>query len=91
MDPMAMKRSQMYGMSNSPYSQSGGTYPGQPYGSPTPHRYPMGIQGRAQVSLGGMQYPQQQVRTKFSNSLSLLKLSHNVDCITEGQFYTVAR
>lgn len=61
MDPMAMKRSQMYGMGNSPYSQPGGTYPGQPYGSPTPHRYPMGMQGRGQVGMGGMQYPQQQV------------------------------
>lgn len=61
MDPMAMKRSQMYGMGNSPYSQPGGSYPGQPYGSPTPHRYPMGMQGRGQVGMGGMQYPQQQV------------------------------
>uniref|UniRef100_A0A671L2E2 AT-rich interactive domain-containing protein 1B-like n=1 Tax=Sinocyclocheilus anshuiensis TaxID=1608454 RepID=A0A671L2E2_9TELE len=60
MDPMAMKRSQMYGMGNSPYSQPAGTYPGQPYGSPTPHRYPMGMQGRGQVGMGGMQYPQQQ-------------------------------
>lgn len=61
MDPMVMKRSQMYGMGNSPYSQPGGNYPGQPYGSPTSHRYPMGMQGRGQVSMGGMQYPQQQV------------------------------
>uniref|UniRef100_A0A8C0YB82 AT-rich interactive domain 1B n=2 Tax=Cyprinus carpio TaxID=7962 RepID=A0A8C0YB82_CYPCA len=61
MDPMAMKRSQMYAMGNSPYSQSGGTYPGQAYGSPTPHRYPMGMQGRGQVGMGGMQYPHQQV------------------------------
>ncbi|XP_043075432.1 AT-rich interactive domain-containing protein 1B-like [Puntigrus tetrazona] len=60
MDPMAMKRSQIYGMGNSPYSQPGGTYPGQPYGSPTSHRYPMGMQGRGQVGMGGMQYPQQQ-------------------------------
>uniref|UniRef100_A0A8C1RK42 AT rich interactive domain 1B (SWI1-like) n=1 Tax=Cyprinus carpio TaxID=7962 RepID=A0A8C1RK42_CYPCA len=60
MDPMAMKRSQMYGMGNSPYSQAGGTYPGQPYGSPAPHRYPIGMQGRGQVGMGGMQYPQQQ-------------------------------
>nr|XP_055041388.1 AT-rich interactive domain-containing protein 1B isoform X3 [Misgurnus anguillicaudatus] len=60
MDPMAMKRSQMYGMGNSAYSQPGGAYPGQPYGSPTSHRYPMGMQGRGQVGMGGMQYPQQQ-------------------------------
>ncbi|PWA14349.1 hypothetical protein CCH79_00018489 [Gambusia affinis] len=44
MDPMVMKRSQLYGMSNSPYSQQqGAPYPGQPYSSPSPHRYPMGI------------------------------------------------
>ncbi|XP_051500758.1 AT-rich interactive domain-containing protein 1B-like isoform X3 [Myxocyprinus asiaticus] len=60
MDPMAMKRSQMYAMSNSPYSQPGGAYAGQSYGSPAPHRYPMGMQGRGQVGIGGMQYPQQQ-------------------------------
>uniref|UniRef100_A0A673NNG2 AT-rich interactive domain-containing protein 1B-like n=1 Tax=Sinocyclocheilus rhinocerous TaxID=307959 RepID=A0A673NNG2_9TELE len=60
MDPMALKRSQMYVMGNSPYSQAGGTYPGQPYGSPAPHRYPIGMQGRGQVGMGGMQYPQQQ-------------------------------
>ncbi|XP_073789189.1 AT-rich interactive domain-containing protein 1B isoform X15 [Danio rerio] len=59
MDPMTMKRSQMYGMGNSPYSQQG-TYAGQPYGSPTAHRYPMGMQGRGQVGIGGMQYSQQQ-------------------------------
>lgn len=62
-DFMAMKRSQLYGMGNNPYSQQqqGGPYPNQPYGSPTPHRYPMGMQGRGQVGIGGMQYPQQQV------------------------------
>uniref|UniRef100_A0A8C1YL60 AT-rich interactive domain-containing protein 1B-like n=1 Tax=Cyprinus carpio TaxID=7962 RepID=A0A8C1YL60_CYPCA len=65
MDPMAMKRSQMYAMGNSPYSQSGGTYPGQAYGSPTPHRYPMGMQGRGQVGMGGMQYPQQQMPAQY--------------------------
>uniref|UniRef100_A0A671KYU5 AT-rich interactive domain-containing protein 1B-like n=1 Tax=Sinocyclocheilus anshuiensis TaxID=1608454 RepID=A0A671KYU5_9TELE len=65
MDPMAMKRSQMYGMGNSPYSQPAGTYPGQPYGSPTPHRYPMGMQGRGQVGMGGMQYPQQQMPAQY--------------------------
>nr|XP_023850774.1 AT-rich interactive domain-containing protein 1B-like [Salvelinus alpinus] len=61
-DFMAMKRSQLYGMGNNPYSQQqqGGPYPNQPYGSPTPHRYPMGMQGRGQVGIGGMQYPQQQ-------------------------------
>ncbi|XP_017272329.1 AT-rich interactive domain-containing protein 1B isoform X2 [Kryptolebias marmoratus] len=66
MDFMAMKRSQMYGMANNPYSnpqQPGvGPYPSsQPYASPPPHRYPMGMQGRSQMGMGGMQYPQQQV------------------------------
>ncbi|XP_060722244.1 AT-rich interactive domain-containing protein 1B isoform X2 [Tachysurus vachellii] len=72
MDAMAMKRSQLYGMTNSPYSQqpqqqqqqqqqqSGGAYSGQPYGAPAPHRYPMGMQGRGQVSMGALQYHHQQ-------------------------------
>ncbi|XP_071006333.1 AT-rich interactive domain-containing protein 1B-like isoform X1 [Oncorhynchus clarkii lewisi] len=64
MDTMAMKRSQLYGIGNNPYSQQqqggGGSYPGQPYGSPSPHRYPMGMHGRGQVGMSGMQYPQQQ-------------------------------
>uniref|UniRef100_A0A8C7T788 AT-rich interaction domain 1B n=1 Tax=Oncorhynchus mykiss TaxID=8022 RepID=A0A8C7T788_ONCMY len=69
-DFMAMKRSQLYGMGNNPYSQQqqGGPYPNQPYGSPTPHRYPMGMQGRGQVGIGGMQYPQQQVCQAPGNS-----------------------
>lgn len=69
MDFMAMKRSQLYGMANNPYSapqqqqqQGGGPYPaGQPYTSPPPHRYPMGMQGRSQMGMATMQYPQQQV------------------------------
>ncbi|XP_035380156.1 AT-rich interactive domain-containing protein 1B isoform X2 [Electrophorus electricus] len=67
MDAMAMKRSQIYGMGNSPYSQQqpGGTYSSQPYGAPAPHRYPMGMQGRGQVGMGGMQYPQQQVPVQY--------------------------
>ncbi|KAL0969267.1 hypothetical protein UPYG_G00224730 [Umbra pygmaea] len=63
LDFMTMKRSQLYGMGSHAYSQQqqqqGGPYPSQPYGSPPPHRYPMGMQGRGQVG-GGMQYPQQQ-------------------------------
>ncbi|KAM4633552.1 AT-rich interactive domain-containing protein 1B isoform 3-T3 [Polymixia lowei] len=61
MDAMAMKRSQLYGMSNNPYSiqQQGVPYPGQPYSAPSPHRYPMGMPGRGQMTMGGMQYPQQ--------------------------------
>ncbi|XP_029486927.2 AT-rich interactive domain-containing protein 1B-like isoform X1 [Oncorhynchus nerka] len=62
-DAMVMKRSQLYGMGNNPYSQQqqggGGSYPGQPYGSPS-HRYPMGMPGRGQMGMSGMQYPQQQ-------------------------------
>lgn len=62
MDPMAMKRSQLYGMSSNPYSQQqGAPYPSQPYNSPSPHRYPMGIPGRGQMGIGGLQYSQQQV------------------------------
>ncbi|XP_026857282.2 AT-rich interactive domain-containing protein 1B isoform X2 [Electrophorus electricus] len=62
-DFMAMKRSQLYGMGGSPYSQQqqqGVPYPSQPYGSPPPHRYTMGMQGRGQMGMGGMPYPQQQ-------------------------------
>uniref|UniRef100_I3KRB5 AT-rich interactive domain 1B n=1 Tax=Oreochromis niloticus TaxID=8128 RepID=I3KRB5_ORENI len=66
MDPMAMKRSQLYGMSTNPYSQQqGAPYPGQPYGSPTPHRYPMGMSSRGQLGMGGMQYPQQQMGSQY--------------------------
>ncbi|XP_073339905.1 AT-rich interactive domain-containing protein 1B-like [Pagrus major] len=65
MDFMAMKRSQLYSMANNPYSTTqqpgGGPYPpGQTYTSPPPHRYPMSMQGRGQMGMGGMQYPQQQ-------------------------------
>ncbi|TDG98632.1 hypothetical protein EPR50_G00202940 [Perca flavescens] len=65
MDFMAMKRSQLYSMANNPYSTpqqpGGGPYPpSQPYTSPPPHRYPMSMQGRGQMGMGGMQYPQQQ-------------------------------
>ncbi|KAM9842398.1 AT-rich interactive domain-containing protein 1B-like [Aulostomus maculatus] len=65
MDFMTMKRSQLFGMANNPYSTpqqpGGGPYPpNQPYTSPSTHRYPMSIQGRGQIGMGGMQYPQQQ-------------------------------
>ncbi|KAK0134045.1 AT-rich interactive domain-containing protein 1B [Merluccius polli] len=68
MDAMAMKRSQLYGMSNNPYSQQqGAPHPGQPYGSPLPHRYPMGMSGRGQMTtMGGMQYPQQMASAGYS-------------------------
>ncbi|CAJ1073859.1 AT-rich interactive domain-containing protein 1B-like isoform X1 [Xyrichtys novacula] len=66
MDFMAMKRSQLYNMANNPYSTpqqpgSGPYPPSQTYTSPAAHRYPMSMQGRGQMSMGGMQYPQQQV------------------------------
>lgn len=90
MDPMAMKRSQMYGMGNSPYSQAGGTYPGQPYGSPAPHRYPIGMQGRGQVGMGGMQYPQQQVELMIFGVCVTCSFDFHVkifaDSIMKGEF-----
>ncbi|XP_049596516.1 AT-rich interactive domain-containing protein 1B isoform X2 [Syngnathus scovelli] len=66
LDFMAMKRSQLYGMANHPYSSpqqpAGGPYtPSQPYTPPPSHRYPMSMPGRGQMGMGGMQYPQQQV------------------------------
>ncbi|XP_061552419.1 AT-rich interactive domain-containing protein 1B isoform X1 [Phycodurus eques] len=66
MDFMAMKRSQLYGMANNPYSgpqqPGGGPYPpSQPYTPPPSHRYPMSMQARSQMGMGSMQFPQQQV------------------------------
>ncbi|PKU35169.1 hypothetical protein llap_14527 [Limosa lapponica baueri] len=62
MDPMVMKRPQLYGMGNNPHSQTqqSSPYPGQSYGPPGPQRYPVGMPGRAPAAMGGMQYPQQQ-------------------------------
>lgn len=62
MDPMVMKRPQLYGLGNNPHSQAqpSSPYPGQPYGHPGPQRYPLGMQGRT-PAMAGMQYPQQQV------------------------------
>ncbi|XP_069371672.1 AT-rich interactive domain-containing protein 1B isoform X2 [Paralichthys olivaceus] len=69
MDPMVMKRSQLYGVSNNPYSQQqqqqGAPYPGIPYSTPTPHRYQMGMPSRGQMGKGGMQYPQQQMSSQY--------------------------
>lgn len=63
MDPMVMKRPQLYGMGSNPHSQpqQSSPYAGGSYGTPGPQRYPMGVQGRAPGAMGGMQYPQQQV------------------------------
>ncbi|XP_069335721.1 AT-rich interactive domain-containing protein 1A isoform X4 [Eulemur rufifrons] len=67
MDQMGKMRPQPYGGTN-PYSQQQGPpsgpqqghgYPGQPYGSQTPQRYPMTMQGRAQSAMGGLSYVQQ--------------------------------
>ncbi|KAG8522423.1 AT-rich interactive domain-containing protein 1B [Galemys pyrenaicus] len=62
MDPMVMKRPQLYGMGSSPHSQpqQSSPYPGGSYGPPGPQRYPLGIQGRTPGAMAGMQYPQQQ-------------------------------
>ncbi|KAM9019006.1 AT-rich interactive domain-containing protein 1B isoform 6-T6 [Ara ararauna] len=67
MDPMVMKRPQLYGMGNNPHSQAqqSGPYPGQSYGPPGPQRYPVGMQGRAAAAMGGMQYPQQQIPPQY--------------------------
>lgn len=74
MDFIAMKRSQLYGLANNPYSSpqqpGGGPYPpSQPYTSPPQHRYPMSMQGRSPMTMGGMQYPQQQVRQPMQEPL----------------------
>ena len=61
MDPMVMKRPQLYGMGTHPHSQpqQSSPYPGGSYGPPGAQRYPLSMQGRAPGALGGMQYPQQ--------------------------------
>ncbi|OPJ72942.1 AT-rich interactive domain-containing protein 1B isoform C [Patagioenas fasciata monilis] len=66
MDPMVMKRPQLYGLGNNPHSQAqpSSPYPGQPYGHPGPQRYPLGMQGRA-PAMAGMQYPQQQIPPQY--------------------------
>lgn len=63
MDPMVMKRPQLFAVGNSPHAQSqpGSPYPGQSYGPPGPQRFPMAMQTRTPSSMAGMQYPQQQV------------------------------
>ncbi|KFV72847.1 AT-rich interactive domain-containing protein 1A, partial [Dryobates pubescens] len=67
MDPMVMKRPQLYGMGSNPHSQTqqSSPYPGQSYGPPGPQRYPVGMQGRAPTAMGGMQYPQQQIPPQY--------------------------
>ncbi|KFO87289.1 AT-rich interactive domain-containing protein 1A, partial [Buceros rhinoceros silvestris] len=56
MDPMVMKRPQLYGMGNNPHSQTqqSSPYPGQSYGPPGPQRYPVGMQGRAPAAMAGI-------------------------------------
>ncbi|EHH53287.1 hypothetical protein EGM_13898, partial [Macaca fascicularis] len=67
MDPMVMKRPQLYGMGSNPHSQpqQSSPYPGGSYGPPGPQRYPVGIQGRTPGAMGGMQYPQQQMPPQY--------------------------
>ncbi|XP_059570360.1 AT-rich interactive domain-containing protein 1B isoform X9 [Alligator mississippiensis] len=67
MDPMVMKRPQLYGMGSNPHSQTqqSSPYPGQSYGPPGPQRYPMAMQGRTPAAMGGMQYPQQQMPPQY--------------------------
>ncbi|XP_060061238.1 AT-rich interactive domain-containing protein 1B isoform X3 [Erinaceus europaeus] len=66
MDPMVMKRPQLYGMGSNPHSQAqqSSPYPAGSYG-PGPQRYPLGIQGRTPGAMGGMQYPQQQMPPQY--------------------------
>ncbi|XP_048661877.1 AT-rich interactive domain-containing protein 1B isoform X6 [Marmota marmota marmota] len=67
MDPMVMKRPQLYGMSSNPHSQAqqSSPYPGGSYGPPGAQRYPLGMQGRAPGALGALQYPQQQMPPQY--------------------------
>uniref|UniRef100_A0A8C5PLP9 AT-rich interaction domain 1B n=1 Tax=Leptobrachium leishanense TaxID=445787 RepID=A0A8C5PLP9_9ANUR len=67
MDPMAMKRPPLYGMGSTPYPQTphSGPYPSQSYGPPGPQRYPLGMQGRSQGAMAGMQYHQQQMPPQY--------------------------
>ncbi|XP_054825924.1 AT-rich interactive domain-containing protein 1B [Eublepharis macularius] len=67
MDPMVMKRPQLYAVGNSPHTQTqpSSPYPGQSYGPPGPQRYPMSMQTRPPGSMGGMQYPQQQIPPQY--------------------------
>ncbi|XP_033619194.1 AT-rich interactive domain-containing protein 1B isoform X3 [Fukomys damarensis] len=67
MDPVVMKRPQLYGMGSNPHSQpqQSSPYPGGSYGPPGAQRYPLSIQGRAPGALGGMQYPQQQMPPQY--------------------------
>ncbi|ELW56045.1 AT-rich interactive domain-containing protein 1B [Tupaia chinensis] len=67
MDPMVMKRPQLYGVGSNPHPQpqQSSPYPGGSYGPPGPQRYPLGIQGRTPGTMGGMQYPQQQMPPQY--------------------------
>ncbi|XP_061480193.1 AT-rich interactive domain-containing protein 1B isoform X8 [Rhineura floridana] len=67
MDPMVMKRPQLFAVGNSPHTptQTSSPYPGQSYGPPGPQRFPMAMQARTSGSMGGMQYPQQQMPPQY--------------------------
>lgn len=78
MDPMVMKRPQLFSVGNSPHTQTqpSSPYPGQSYGPPGPQRFPMGMQTRTPGSMGGMQYPQQQVCEQILCVIPLLGFLH---------------
>ncbi|XP_044278152.1 AT-rich interactive domain-containing protein 1B isoform X6 [Varanus komodoensis] len=67
MDPMVMKRPQLFAVGNNPHTQTqpSSPYPGQSYGPPGPQRFPIGMQARTPGSMGGMQYPQQQMPPQY--------------------------
>ncbi|XP_062980583.1 AT-rich interactive domain-containing protein 1B isoform X5 [Elgaria multicarinata webbii] len=67
MDPMVMKRPQLFAVGNNPHAQTqpSSPYPGQSYGPPGPQRFPIGMQARTPGSMGGMQYPQQQIPPQY--------------------------
>uniref|UniRef100_A0A8D0KP30 AT-rich interaction domain 1B n=1 Tax=Salvator merianae TaxID=96440 RepID=A0A8D0KP30_SALMN len=67
MDPMVMKRPQLFAVGNSPHGQtpSSSPYPGQAYVPPGSQRFPMGMQSRTPGSMGGIQYPQQQIPPQY--------------------------
>ncbi|EPY78026.1 hypothetical protein CB1_001140003 [Camelus ferus] len=70
MDPMVMKRPQLYGMGSNPHSQpqQSSPYPGGSYSPPGPQQYPTGIQGWTPGAIGGMQYPQQQMPPQYGQT-----------------------
>lgn len=82
MDPMVMKRSQLYGMTSNPYSQQqGAPYGGQHYASP--HRFPLGASGRGQ--LGGT-FAQHQVSKLVGYKPFCVSLETSRECLSVVRF-----